>query len=402
MGRELTPDEFVGNGDFLSRAAVRQVVAVSPIAVATPIAPMSPAQPAGAAFASVPALPLPQPRDFTPPTDYSPAPTPPLGRLMNTLHRYWLAAFALMFLAIGVAAVDVSGNYLSAQAIEAARPAHTIKATAPTIAGLNLTVPAKDLQARLQAITNQSATLTVGDQAIPIGADTIRGWLQITASTDKSQDYIRVKAGAIATSLQQLANQFVKAAVNQVTVNENGTNQIVVAGRNGTALTNPGSLKTQADLLAKTVMDGKGLSFNTPLQTQAFQSVAPAAFDKLIDVNLTSKQMYIYQNGQLLKQYGVSAGGPATPTPVGEFHIYEKLPVQDMWGYGPGHKYYFQPHVYWINYFTGGDAVHGVYWHPLSWFGAINSSHGCVGIPDDEAQWVYNWAPIGTTVITHA
>jgi lipoprotein-anchoring transpeptidase ErfK/SrfK len=73
-----------------------------------------------------------------------------------------------------------------------------------------------------------------------------------------------------------------------------------------------------------------------------------------------------------------------------------------MSGFNPDGTKYLQPHVQWINYFYGGDAVHAVYWHPLSWFGAINSSHGCVGVSTDDGKWVYDWAPIGTTVITHA
>jgi lipoprotein-anchoring transpeptidase ErfK/SrfK len=73
-----------------------------------------------------------------------------------------------------------------------------------------------------------------------------------------------------------------------------------------------------------------------------------------------------------------------------------------MKGFNADGTKYLQPHVHWINYFLpGGYAVHGNYWRPLSWFGNINSSHGCVSLPDDQAQWVYNWAPIGTTVITH-
>jgi lipoprotein-anchoring transpeptidase ErfK/SrfK len=113
--------------------------------------------------------------------------------------------------------------------------------------------------------------------------------------------------------------------------------------------------------------------------------------------------MWVYEKGQLVNQFAVSAGAPATPTPLGRFQIYQKLAVQDMKGYNANGTKYFQPHVHWISYFLpGGYAVHGVYWHPLSWFGVNNSSHGCVGLPDATAEWVYDWAPIGTTVITHA
>jgi lipoprotein-anchoring transpeptidase ErfK/SrfK len=334
-------------------------------------------------------------------SESSPAASPPSQRFINGLHRHSRGLFTLLFLLVAIVGIEVGGHYWSARVINSVKPAATAKAAAPTIAGLNLTVPAKDLQAKLQTIANQPATLTVGSQTIPVGADTIRGWLQITASADKSENYIRIKSGTIAASLTQLANQFVVAPINQVTVNEDGTDRVVVGGRNGAALTNPDSLKIQAQQVAKTVMDGKGLQFSTPLQTAPFQSVTPAAYGKLLVADVTTKKMWAYQNGQQINSWLVSGGAPATPTPLGLFHIYAKYTVQDMRGFNPNGTKYFQPHVRWVDYFYEGSAIHGVYWHPLSWFGAINSSHGCVGLPEDQAQWIFNWAPIGTTVIVH-
>lgn len=331
----------------------------------------------------------------------SAAASPPSQRLINGLHRHSRVVFTLLFLLIAVIGIEVGGHYWSDRVIKASKPATAIKVNAPTIAGLNLTVPAKDLQAKLQTITNQPATLTVGSQTIPVGADTIRSWLQITASADKSENYIRIKAGTITASLTQLANKFAKAPINQVVVNEDGVDRVVVGGRNGAVLTDPNSLKIQSDQVAKTVMDGKGLQFSTPLQTAPFQSVTPVAFGKLLVASVTAKKMWAFQNGQQVNSWLVSAGAPATPTPLGEFHIYAKFTVQDMRGTNPNGTPYFQPHVRWVNYFYSGSAVHGVYWHPLSWFGAINSSHGCIGLPEDQAQWIFNWAPIGTTVIVH-
>lgn len=330
---------------------------------------------------------------------------PPLARLAGRLtslgQHHFLAVIAVFVLLASLPAIKVGGNYWSAHIINAAKPANAAKVVAPTITGLNLTVPADELEARLQTITNQPATLTVGNQTVPLGADTIKGWLQITANKDKSEYYVRIKAGTIAASLQQQANKFVKAPVNQVTVIEDGVPQVVVGGRNGTALSDPGSLNAQAQQVAKTVMDGKGLQFSTPLVTQPFQAVTPAAFDKLLVASISAKKMWAFQNGQEINSWLVSAGAPATPTPVGLFHIYAKFTVQDMRGTNPNGTPYFQPHVRWIDYFYSGSAVHGVYWHPSWWFGAINSSHGCIGLPEDEAQWIFNWAPIGTAVIVH-
>jgi lipoprotein-anchoring transpeptidase ErfK/SrfK len=391
---------------MVSKFSAKQTPVAVPAAAAFAVASET-SLPVGAALATAPStpllpiLPLPQTRDFTPPDELLPAPLSPLARLLNFLHHYSLAVFALLFLAVGAAGITVGASYWSAHIISQAKPVAAIAAKVPTISGLNLTVPAKDLQAKLQTITSQPATLTVGTQTIPVGSDTIRTWLQTSSNADKSEYYIRIKAGTIAASLNQLANQFVKAPVNQVTINEAGTDRMVVAGRTGTALSDSGSLKTQADQLAKTVMDSKGLQFNTPLQTVAFQAVTPAAFDKVLDVNVSTKQMYAYQGGQLVNTFAVSAGAPETPTNIGEFKIYAKYAVQDMRGFNPDGSKYFQPHVPWVNYFSGGDAVHGNYWRPASVFGSVNTSHGCVSVPVDEGAWIYNWAPIGTTVITH-
>jgi lipoprotein-anchoring transpeptidase ErfK/SrfK len=323
--------------------------------------------------------------------------------VFELFHRYTVIAFAILLLLIGSTGTTVAGHYIAvAQAQKASLPAGSI-AQAPVIAGLNLTVPATELEAKLQAITGQTASLTVGDKAEPISPDTIKSWLQITQSPDKSQNFIHIKADTINTSLLALANKHATAAVDQVTATHpDGSSLIIVTGKNGAKLTDPGSLKTQAVAIARTLLDAKGIQASTPLASVPFAAVTPAVFGKLLEVNVVTKTMWAWDNGQVVKTYPISAGAPATPTPIGQFKIFSKLPVQDMKGFNANGTKYFQPHVRWISYFLpGGYAVHGNYWRPQSWFGNINSSHGCVSLPDDQAKEVYDFAPLGTTVITH-
>ena len=76
------------------------------------------------------------------------------------------------------------------------------------------------------------------------------------------------------------------------------------------------------------------------------------------------------------------------------FHVYEKLPSDLMTG--PG---YYLPNVPYVMYFTSeGYAIRGTYWHHN--FGRP-MSHGCVNLPTPAAQWMYNSAPMGTTVWIH-
>ena len=61
--------------------------------------------------------------------------------------------------------------------------------------------------------------------------------------------------------------------------------------------------------------------------------------------------------------------------------------------------YYFLPKVPYVMYFIdGGYALHGTYWHHN--FGHP-MSHGCVNLPTDQSKLLFDWAPMGTTVVVH-
>lgn len=320
---------------------------------------------------------------------------------LDHLHNHSFIVFAVAFLFIGALAIQIAGHYWGSKHVPVSKASSLPKTNVKPLTGFNITVPAADLQSKLQSITSQPVTLTVGSYSKTVSQDTIKSWLQISANKDKSEYYIHVKEAAIAPSLLKLANTYVKSPVNQVTVNEDGASVVAVGGRAGTALSDPDTLKAQSHELAKTVLDSKGMQFNTPLQTMPFQSVTPAAYPKVLIASISKKKMWAFQNGQEVNSWLTSDGKPSTPTPVGVFHVYAKYSVQDMRGSNTDGSQYFQPHVRWISYFYEGSAVHGVYWHPNSWFGAINSSHGCIGLPEDQAKWIYDWDSIGTTVIVH-
>ncbi|PJF35948.1 MAG: hypothetical protein CUN49_07930 [Candidatus Thermofonsia Clade 1 bacterium] len=127
-----------------------------------------------------------------------------------------------------------------------------------------------------------------------------------------------------------------------------------------------------------------------PIDASVSGPAAPISTGKLILVVLREQRVYAYQNGQLLRSFVASTGLPATPTVQGQFQIYVKYRTQTM--YGPG---YYLPNVPYVMYFYRGYGLHGTYWH--SNFGRP-MSHGCVNLRTPDAQWLYNWAEIGTPV----
>jgi len=112
-----------------------------------------------------------------------------------------------------------------------------------------------------------------------------------------------------------------------------------------------------------------------------------------IDVDLTHQRLTAYEGQKVVRTTLVSTGLPRTPTPVGRYHIRVKLRYDSM--SGPG---YYLPHVPYTMYFHRGYGLHGTYWH--SNFGHP-MSHGCVNLPTSEAEWLFNWADVGTMVNIH-
>ncbi len=112
-----------------------------------------------------------------------------------------------------------------------------------------------------------------------------------------------------------------------------------------------------------------------------------------IDVDLSSQRLTAYQGSTPVFSALISSGLPRTPTVIGRFKVYTKLRSTRM--RGPG---YDLPGVPYTMYFYKGYALHGTYWHNN--FGHP-MSHGCVNLRTSDAGWLFNWASVGTPVVTH-
>ncbi|MGD8966517.1 MAG: LysM peptidoglycan-binding domain-containing protein [Anaerolineae bacterium] len=122
-------------------------------------------------------------------------------------------------------------------------------------------------------------------------------------------------------------------------------------------------------------------------------AVPQRAGERWIDVNLSTQTLTAYEGNRPVRRVVVSTGLPRTPTPVGQFRVWTRLRYDHM--SGPG---YYLPNVPYVMYFYRGYGLHGTYWHHN--FGTP-MSHGCVNLPTAEAGWLFNWASVGTKVVTH-
>jgi hypothetical protein len=166
-------------------------------------------------------------------------------------------------------------------------------------------------------------------------------------------------------------------------------------------------------------VDASGLPLYNDLMFYNFANPNPMgdvsiSGKKRIEISLSQQRLWAYQGDTLITTTLISTGLPPNETERGFFHVRYKLPKQDMAGTvapdgsviavgedaaegasGNQEAYMVKdvPNVMYFNH--EAEALHGAYWHNN--FGN-RMSHGCVNLPLDMANFLYEWAPLGTIV----
>ena len=252
--------------------------------------------------------------------------------------------------------------------------------------------PQKDA---LTAILSQPATISINGTTISPSPNDVGSWINIEVNPKTGRVNTSVNQANINSYISRIAYKYTKTAKDQlILTGADGSTTVIQPGQDGVGILNQAAV-TQS--ISDQILKAKGISATISVHVTPFGTVTTQSYPKWIEVNIVTKRMYVYENSNLVNTFLVSAGKSSTPTPLGMYKIFSKYAVQTMIGAD-----YVQPNVPWINYFkSGGYAIHGNYWRPSDWFGNINSSHGCVGLQVSDAEWVYDWAPIGTPIIIH-
>ncbi|MEU9150961.1 Ig-like domain-containing protein [Streptomyces sp. NPDC048417] len=131
-------------------------------------------------------------------------------------------------------------------------------------------------------------------------------------------------------------------------------------------------------------------------------------------VDAKTKEMKITQDGKTVKTIPISAGSPENKTYNGIMVMSEKFKETRMNGATVGFtdsdgkgEYDIKDVPHAIRLTSSGTFLHGNYWGAKSIFGAVNTSHGCVGLSDTKgandtstpAYWMYSHSIVGDVVI---
>jgi L,D-transpeptidase catalytic domain len=145
---------------------------------------------------------------------------------------------------------------------------------------------------------------------------------------------------------------------------------------------------------------------------QALQQLAagsagcvPGLAGKVILISLSRQSLVACEDGNPFLSTLVTTGRPGMETPQGSFAVSGKWQTYHMVSTcAKGTSCYYPPaDVYYAMRFYGADYFlhtwpQGSY-GPGTQYNTSVASHGCVHVPMSPAQNLYNWAPVGTSVV---
>ncbi|RLP11572.1 L,D-transpeptidase family protein [Propionibacterium australiense] len=120
-----------------------------------------------------------------------------------------------------------------------------------------------------------------------------------------------------------------------------------------------------------------------------------------LDINLSNNTVTAYIGADPQATMLMVPGRPGMETVTGTFQVYLKYQSQTMTGTNDDGTTWTAPNVQWVSYFYGSYALHAAPWQPSFGWSGPGGSHGCVNMSTADAQYVYDFAPVGTTVVSH-
>lgn len=124
-----------------------------------------------------------------------------------------------------------------------------------------------------------------------------------------------------------------------------------------------------------------------------FRNPAPYTFVTVTET--LPETLDVHEGNRIVLTTPANTGVPGAETEQGAFPIFERFTSTTMVGTNPDGSKYSDPGVPWVNYFNGGDAVHGFvrpgYGYP--------QSNGCVELPIETAHRVFDMLRLGDIVV---
>ena len=120
-------------------------------------------------------------------------------------------------------------------------------------------------------------------------------------------------------------------------------------------------------------------------------------------LRLSERRVYVYDDDRVLESYPVAIGAPNTPTPTGQFEVFQMI-VDPVWQ-SPWTGEVFAPGansalgLRWIGFAELPDGIIGFHGTPTVSSIGRAASNGCVRLSNEDVLALYEHVRVGMTVI---
>lgn len=231
------------------------------------------------------------------------------------------------------------------------------------------------------------------------GPGEVKNWL-ILESTQELRGYeISVDKAAVERYLEGVAGSLNVKVENRVVVPLETGQVVLKAGRAGRKVANLDASKHRLTSSVDSVESADGVIIDLIVEEEPFNTENLGVTEgRWMFSDLSEFRVYAYEGTTMVRSFSMSAGVRSYPTVTGVYDVWAKVRKQTMRGGSQaGGDFYEVENVEWVAYWHKGYAFHGVWWH--NEFGVRNRSHGCIGMSNADAQWVYNFVSVGTPVV---
>lgn len=120
-----------------------------------------------------------------------------------------------------------------------------------------------------------------------------------------------------------------------------------------------------------------------------------------IEVSLGEEQrVIIWQKGQAAREFPCSGGLPESPSLTGIYQLQDRGAAFYSQRFCEGARYWIRIQDQYLFHSVPRDENQQILQSELEKIGQA-ASHGCIRLYDEDAQWIYENMPKGTTVILH-
>lgn len=241
-----------------------------------------------------------------------------------------------------------------------------------------------------------SITYTFGEQTEVLDWNTIQNWLSIVDGSgvlDEAQ---------IREYITQMASKYNTVYYDRVFKTSSGTEVTIPATENeyGYLVDEEGEFnQLMADIQSNTQVVREPVYSYSGYKRNGVDDLAGT----YVEVNLTAQHLWFYVDGELIVESDLVSGDVAdkTETQTGAFPLAYKESPSVLTG-GDAANGWRTEVTYWMPFFDG-QGLHDATWRS-SFGGSIyqtNGSHGCVNLPYDTADKIFNNIEAGVAIILY-